>query len=544
MQHKTIIATAAVATAALLALAAPASGAPKPRANPQDQTTFAVPARVLPGGIAPGTPRPDWDVCDQPGSLYLDLSFIPRSLNVYPQWNTFGYTSVRAAAVAGYYYNPAAPANPSQPWPAYVSCAVSGLVTVPTGHTSVRLSVTMTDISNQPVRVAYVTDPKSELGPSVNYSTWAHAHWILLRPGKSTQFDAPPFVRSHRYFPIPGFWLVRPTVPPLGVQGAALNAQQRWPYFTEWIHAFQHTWIYLDASRPTGQCSATLVSGTVSGIASAPDSGYWVLSSTGEISGCGAPAYGDAETAASISNVEDAGTSQGQGGESIAAPPDATGFWVEASGAAIPFGDARFHGQDDAFLGLAVRGTGPNASAVSPAVPAFVSMASMPSGHGYWVLSAYGHAYPYKAPYYGSANFAGAIMCRAAGDRPCSPTQQGNPVLTPHAAAGMAPTDGGKGYVIVARDGRTARFGKAPTCSLPAGVSVVGVAADYRTGGYWVATTHGQVYACQAPNWPFKAVAGTVAGIAGLDNGLGYRLVTTNGKVYDYGAAVWHGDPN
>jgi hypothetical protein len=98
--------------------------------------------------------------------------------------------------------------------------------------------------------------------------------------------------------------------------------------------------------------------------------------------------------------------------------------------------------------------------------------------------------------------------------------------------------------VIVARDGVTRLFGRGPSCALPAGVSVVGVAADYRTGGYWVATTHGQVYACQAPSYPYKAVTGTVAGIAGLDNGLGYRLVTTNGRVYDYGQAAFHGNPN
>ena len=155
LHRTTVVATLGGVAAALLAPPSPASAATNPHAAPRYQTTFPVPQKVLPAGIAPGTPRPDWDLCDQPGSLYLDLSF-PSPTKYAPfisEWNTFGYTNVRAAAVAGYYYNPAAPANPSQPWPAYVSCAVSGLVTVPTGHTSVRLSVTMTDISNQPVRV-------------------------------------------------------------------------------------------------------------------------------------------------------------------------------------------------------------------------------------------------------------------------------------------------------------------------------------------------------------------------------------------------------
>ena len=537
--HKTTVATTVgVAAAALLALTTPASA--KPHANPQGRTTFAVPARVLPGGIAPGTPRPDWDVCDQPGSLYLDAAFPTPGPNVYPQWNTFHYTSVRAATAAGYFYNPTAPANPSQPWPAYVSCTVSGPITVPTGHIPVRLSVTITDISSQAVRVAYVTDPAKESGPSVNYSTWAHARWVPLRPGESAVFVTPTFTLSnpHWNWLTDGFWLVRPTVPPIGVYW--VTAQHRWDNFTEWINAFPNR-PYLDPSRQTGQCSATLVPGTVAGVASSPNGGYWVLSNTGQVSACDAPTYGNTETATALGNVEDATTAMGI--ESVAAPPNADGLWLEASGAVVPFGHAQFLGQDNAWEGISVRTFNGTTTINGPISPTFTGFASTSSGNGYWLLTAYGRVLAYHAPYYGSANFSGATVCRRF-NAPCTPSLQGSPVLTPAAAAGLAPTDGGKGYVIVARDGVTKLFGRGPTCSLPAGVSVAGVAADYRTGGYWVATTTGQVYACQAPSYPYKVVAGKVAGIAGLDNGLGYRLVTTNGRVYDYGAAVWHGDPN
>ena len=239
------------------------------------------------------------------------------------------------------------------------------------------------------------------------------------------------------------------------------------------------------------------------------------------------------ETAASMGNVDDAAISQGRGGEGVAAPPNFNGLWAEANGAVVPFGSARSHGQDDQFLGISVQGAGPSTAINPPPTPTFAGIASTPDGQGYWLLTAYGHVLAYDAPYYGSADFKGAT-------RPYGTET----ITTPRAAAGLAPTDGGKGYVVVARDGTTARFGKAPSCSLPAGVSVAGVAPDYRTGGYWVATTNGHVYACQAPSYPYKTVAGTVTGIAALGNGLGYRLVTSNGKVYDYGAAVWHGDPN
>jgi len=538
-----IVAVGSVATA-LVALAAPAGAASKPHAAQRSQAGFSVPTRLLPGGIAPGTPREDWDRCDQPYSLYLDSAFISPSKYApfVNEWETFGLTSVKAALSNGTYYAPGAAQNPRQPWPAYVACTVSGPVTVPDGHVPVRFGVTITDVSPQTVQVAWATNPKLLQGPGPSYSTWAHAHWVPLRPGQSTTFTTPTFTlgTKHWWYRLNGYWLVRPSVPPVDTSRLADDAQGRWENFTEWIYAFNSIGPYLDADRPTGQCSATLVPGTVDGIASAPNGGYWALSSDGEISTCDARGYGDASTADAIATV------RGTSSASIAAPPHLDGLWVAMNGAVMPFGRAAFRGQDDAFLGISVQPAGKwtAASVNSPAIPTFVSVTSTPSGQGYWLLTAYGHVLAYNAPYYGSADFAGATVCRAINDQPCTPTMQGRAVLTPLAAAGMAPTDGGKGYVIVERDGSVARFGKAPSCALPTGTSVVGVAADYRTGGYWAATTNGHVYACQAPNWPYKAIAGTVAGIAGLDNGLGYRLVTTNGQVYDYGAATWHGDPN
>jgi hypothetical protein len=401
----------------------------------------------------------------------------------------------------------------------------------------VRLSVTITDISNQAVRVAYVTAPGAVMGPRVNYPTWAHAHWALLHPSESTVFTTPSFTISNdRYSQIfEGYWLIRPTIPP-PFPPATGPVKNPWPNFTEWVNAFAYLSSLsspsLDAARPTGDCSSTLVPGTVSGIASAPSGGYWVLSSTGQVSGCGAKPHGSLNDG--LSTV--GGLQTDRPPAVIASSPVAgNGFWLLGGGGQVlPFGHARFHGQYSGAAGLAISGTGPTAS-VNPAdILTFTAMAAMPNGKGYWLANAYGHVFAYHAPYYGSADFS-----RAVGVFPTNYLS-----LPRAAAAGMAPTDGGKGYVVVARDGVTARFGKAPTCSLPAGASVAGVAPDYRTGGYWAATTDGHVYACQAPNWPYKAVAGSVTGIAALGNGLGYRLVTSNGKVYDYGAAVWHGDPN
>ena len=366
MHRTTVVATMGAAAAALLALAAPATAATKPAAaaaepRPYD-TTFPVPAKVLPGGIAPGTPREDWDLCDGPGSLYQDSGANPvRS----PLWYTMLVSPLKVLQ-DNYAYAPRwGTANPSQPWPAYVTCTATGPVTVPSGHTPVRLSVTITDISNQAVRVAYVKAPGAVMGPRVNYPTWAHAHWALLHPSESRVFTTPSFTISNdRYSQIfEGYWLIRPTAPP-PLPPATDPVKNPWPNFTEWVNAFAYLSApFLDASRPTSQCSSTLVPGTVSGIASAPNGGYWVLSSTGQVSGCGAKPYGSLNDALSTIG----GLQTHPPPAVIASFPGAgNGYWLlSGGGQVLPFGHARFRGQYSAAAGIAIGCSSPGVTALT-----------------------------------------------------------------------------------------------------------------------------------------------------------------------------------
>jgi hypothetical protein len=515
---------------ALAGAVGPASGASAAASPPATTYTFPVPTRVLPGGIAPGTPRVDWDLCDKPGALGGDTD----TFNKY-EFSVFYFSSLKALQDE-YLYEPGAPADPYQPWPAYVTCTVTGPMTVPSLRTTFRYAATITNVSGETVSVAYVTSPPRLLSPNMDYQTWAHARWVSLGPGQSHVYTTSllKFVRRKFVFggvqwalntySFHGYWLVRPSA------FAARNYAPAAPKygFTEWVDAFQvGLGAMYNPARPSGQCNMSLVPGTVDGIASAPNGGYWVLASDGEVVACDAPVYGDLASDLASSWPPNY----------IATGP--RGYWVaNGLGEIIPFGGAQYLGQ---FNGNAM--FDPRNGGLVDDVE-ITGFAAAPSGQGYWLLTAYGRVLAYHAPWYGSANFAGATVCRASDNQPCTLTMQGRAVLTPRAAAGIAPTDGGKGYVIVARDGVTRLFGRGPDCPLPAGVSVAGVAADYRTGGYWVATTHGQVYACRAPTYPYKAVRGTVAGIAALPDGLGYRLATTAGTVWDFGAATFHGDPN
>jgi len=71
--------------------------------------------------------------------------------------------------------------------------------------------------------------------------------------------------------------------------------------------------------------------------------------------------------------------------------------------------------------------------------------------------------------------------------------------------------------------------------------SIIGIAADTSSTGYWVVGAGGTVHAFDAP--AFGSIAGygiadPITGIEALPGGAGYRLVDSGGELFCYGTAT------
>ena len=385
---------------------------------------------------------------------------------------------------------------PFVPASAYVACTLSGPLTVANTHQVLTFTTKVTDVAGQAVYVAMQPS-----GYHSYYQSWLHTPWRKLEPGQSVQFVQRLRDILSDYGPYP--LLVRPSVAPKGEPG-----------YTVWANVNSDYYTHIRTSTPSGACdepvTVHLVPGGAGGIASAPHGGYWVSSENGQVADCGADNFNNYGSNTAPFIISD---------------PAGNGYWlVNSWGFVSAFGSARWYGQYNKETDV-------------------TGAAAMVTGKGYWLVTADGTVFHYgAAPYYGSAHIKNGFVQTI--DDPI-----GMYNTAPIGIVGIAPTEGDHGYVLVAKDGTVYGFGKGRgrACSsiaLPKGVSVAGVAPDYRTGGYWVAETDGTVVACHAPSYPYKTVHGTVMGIGALGNGLGYRLVTAAGRVYDYGAATWRGNPN
>lgn len=468
----------AAASLAALSLGLPALGAPASAATLQHPVDIAG---LAPPGTNTSTPRENWDQCDvSPGSL-LGISYDVKTL---------GFEFVQSSDIM-------APPRPIYVPPSeYVACTIGSPFFAPNLNKVLTYSLHITDVAHQAVYVG--------MSPPYNYQqSWLHTNWDELMPGKSVTYTF--HLRDIRQQRGPYPFLVRPSIPPK-------NA----PDYTDWLMANINYGVYVDPLHPSGACKEGLPGGpveylgsqgpggSVSGVASAPKNGYWVASSWGAVSSCGARDYINSDDIL---------------GQYIVSDPTGDGYWtVNSNGFVTAFGAAHYYGQ------LA------HNTIVTGAVADV-------SGKGYWLVNGNGNVFRYgNAPYYGEAHLKGQFNV-------------GRLTITDQAVVGIAPTEGMHGYVLVARDGAVYGYGKkrGGACgpvSLANGAGVAGVAPDFRTGGYWVAETDGHVAACDAPSYPYKDVSSRIMGIGALNNGLGYRLVTDTGKVYDYGAAVWRGNPN
>lgn len=162
-----------------------------------------------------------------------------------------------------------------------------------------------------------------------------------------------------------------------------------------------------------------------------------------------------------------------------------------------------------------------------------VSMTSTPDKGGYWLLLADGAVYAFgDAKWYGDLRGA---------DWTGGPVPPGAPVVS------IAASSDGKGYFVVAATGSVYAFGDADYHGSRGGKStdgsVVGIAVDPATGGYWLVTSKGAVYAEDAPAWgslSSRALASPIVAIAPTSSGTGYLLVAKSGTVYSYSLSA-HG---
>lgn len=260
-------------------------------------------------------------------------------------------------------------------------------------------------------------------------------------------------------------------------------------------------------SSPTqdAQDCTTMPSGTVVGMASSDNGGYWIADQAGQVDACGSAttAYGELSSAPSSPVI------------GIVATPDGKGYWlVGRNGAIYAFGDAGFYGS---LPGLP--------ASEQPGVPV-VGMASTADGKGYWLVTTGGDIYSF-----GDAAFHGST---------------GNITLNkPIVGMALDPKTGG--YWLDASDGGIFAFDAPFYGSMgatPLNKPVVGMAPDLATGGYWLVAADGGIFAFNAPFYGSTGnltLAKPIVGMEASPSGSGYRFVASDGGIFDFGSSQFYG---
>jgi len=104
------------------------------------------------------------------------------------------------------------------------------------------------------------------------------------------------------------------------------------------------------------------------------------------------------------------------------------------------------------------------------------------------------------------------------------------------------------GYLLVSSGGAVYAFGSArwqgSVNSTERSSSVVGIAIDPATHGYWVAESSGRVVGFDAPSYELargRSAPSDITGIEAMSNGKGFWLVSGSGGVWNYGDAPYFG---
>ncbi len=120
--------------------------------------------------------------------------------------------------------------------------------------------------------------------------------------------------------------------------------------------------------------------------------------------------------------------------------------------------------------------------------------------------------------------------------------------LSSGSVVASAALDDGTGYYEADSSGNIADFGAAPCYGSLSGSrlnqSIVGMATDRSTGGYWLVAADGGVFSFNAPFYGStggKAINKPIVGIASTPDGNGYWLVASDGGIFAYGDATFYG---
>ncbi len=193
---------------------------------------------------------------------------------------------------------------------------------------------------------------------------------------------------------------------------------------------------------------------------------------------------------------------------SMASTPSGNGYWVAGSdGSVFAYGDAGFYGSMGGH----------------PLDQPVVGMAATTSGHGYWLVARDGGIFSF-----GDASFYGSMGGQ----------HLNQPIV------GMSTTRSGQGYWMVASDGGIFSFGDASffgsTGAMHLVRPVVGMATTASGQGYWMVASDGGIFSFGDASF-YGSTGGLPipAPIAGMASaGQGYWLVGADGHVYSFGSAV------
>ena len=200
---------------------------------------------------------------------------------------------------------------------------------------------------------------------------------------------------------------------------------------------------------------------------------------------------------------------------SMASTPSGNGYWLLSSnGRVSPFGDAVSYGSTEAMR--LNRGV--------------VRLEPTPTGRGYWILAADGGVFSY-----GDAAFFGST----------GSMRLNSPIIS------MASTVTGEGYWLLAGDGGVFTFGDAvfhgSTGSMKLNAPVVSMAPHPNGSGYWLQAADGGIFTFgplrfygSVPGLRLSGTARTVQ-IRVTPTGRGYYVMGADGGIFTFGDAVFHG---
>ncbi len=268
--------------------------------------------------------------------------------------------------------------------------------------------------------------------------------------------------------------------------GTRVGEAGGWPQF----HHDAQLSGFVGGAAPLGQCQRPAAS----------LSGYLTVASDGGIFGFGQDFCGSTGSLALNKPVVGMAMDPGQGG-----------YWLVASdGGIFSYGNAGFYGSTGSLqLNKPI-----------------VGMAATADGKGYWLVAQDGGIFSFgDAPFYGSTASI--------------PNQT---------IVAMASTPDGQGYWEVSTTGVVYSFGDAQfsgdTRGLTLKGSIVGMAPDRLTGGYWLIGSDGGVFSFNAP---FYGSTGAltlnkpVVAMQATSDGGGYWFVASDGGIFSYGDAPFKG---